>query len=61
MKIIYFLYFNIMDLTQLNKKISELEKENKEIKEILKNVLKHGDYNTVKFILSIVKSNISKM
>ena len=50
-----------MDLTQINKRISELEKENKEIKEILKNVLKHGDYNTVKFILSIVKSNISKM
>jgi len=51
----------LSDLDELNKRVSNLEKENIELKKILKDVLKHGDYQTVKFILSIVKSNISRM
>ena len=50
-----------MNLEELSKRVSELEKENQEIKEILKNVLKHGDSKTVKFILSIVRTNSSRM
>lgn len=51
----------LSNLEELNKRVYNLEKENIELKEMLKNVLKHGDYRTVKFILSIVKTNKSRM
>lgn len=47
-------------LEELYKKISDLEKENKEIKSSLNNVLKFGDAKTVKFIISVAKTNLSK-
>lgn len=47
-------------LEELYKKISDLEKENKEIKTILNNVLEFGDAKTVKFIISVGRTNLSK-
>ena len=47
-------------LEELYQKINKLEKENKEIKDELKNAMKLYDYKSVKFILSIVKTNISR-
>ena len=51
----------LSDLEELSKRVSNLEKENIELKKMFKNVLKHGDYQTVQFILSVVKSNASRM
>jgi hypothetical protein len=51
----------LSDLDELNKRVSNLEKENIELKKMFKDVLKHGDYQTVQFILSIVKSNRSRL
>ena len=51
----------LSDLDELNKRVSNLEKENIELKKMFKDVLKRGDYQTVQFILSIVKSNSSRM
>lgn len=51
----------LSDLDELNKRVYNLEKENMELKKMFKDVLKHGDYQTVQFILNIVKSNTSRM
>ena len=51
----------LSDLDELNKRVSNLEKENMELKKMFKDVLKHGDYQTVQFILNIIKSNTSRM
>ena len=54
------MYMELNNENQVNKRISQLEKEVKEIKEILKNVMKLYDARSVKFINSVINTTVSK-
>ena len=54
--------FKILDnLEKLNERINILEKENKEIKDLLKDVMRLYDIKSVNFILNVVGKNRSRI